>query len=93
MLIVAQRGTPLVPGTRYVLGYNMDSGTISNRGEGSFMQTIVNNANIAQINAGGPSGRYSINNQPPNTISGGGELSRDGATWEPDLQMTFRRVT
>ena len=27
-----------------------------------------------------------------NTISGGGELSRDGATWEPDLQMTFRRV-
>ena len=26
------------------------------------------------------------------TISGGGELSRDGTTWEPDLQMTFRRV-
>jgi hypothetical protein len=27
-----------------------------------------------------------------NTIAGGGELSRDGATWEQDLQMTFRRV-
>ena len=26
------------------------------------------------------------------SMSGGGELSRDGVTWEPDLQMTFRRV-
>ena len=27
------------------------------------------------------------------TIHGAGELSRDGATWEPDLELTYTRVT
>lgn len=27
-----------------------------------------------------------------NTIVGVGELSRDGSTWEPDLQLTYTRV-
>ena len=26
------------------------------------------------------------------TIIGKGELSRDGSTWEPDLQLTYKRV-
>jgi hypothetical protein len=26
------------------------------------------------------------------TITGGGEMSRDGATWEPDLQLTYTRA-
>jgi hypothetical protein len=26
------------------------------------------------------------------TMTGGGELSRDGTTWEPDLQVTYRRA-
>jgi hypothetical protein len=31
-------------------------------------------------------------NDGGNTISGQGELCRDGKTWEPDIRMSYRRV-
>jgi hypothetical protein len=31
-------------------------------------------------------------NADGDTMAGGGELSRDGTSWEPDLQVTYRRV-
>ncbi len=38
--------------------------------------------------------RYTYTISPDRTtIAGSGELSRDGVTWEQDLQITYRRLT
>jgi hypothetical protein len=43
--------------------------------------------------APGFSQRYVVTVSPDgNTLRGAGELSRDGATWDPDLELSYTRV-
>jgi hypothetical protein len=67
-LAETQKAIPLVPGKRYVFGFNMDDGgkpTDDDHGEGAWLLTPIAAANAANAAAGGSSTRYSVSNIAP----------------------------
>jgi hypothetical protein len=76
----AMKQSELMPGLRYVIGYNMDTGTNANFGLGQYMQDVVDAANAANVAAGGSSTRYKL--KPSGTFARaiGGTYNCVGAT-------------
>jgi hypothetical protein len=70
----AEKSTLLVPGLRYVFGYNMDDGgkpTDADSGMGAWLKTVLDAANTANAAAGGSASRYSVkstNGSHPNSV-------------------------